>query len=348
MKIILPLFGLVAILISACASSSKSITRVNANFSDATSGVGTTNRSGIEEASMSVNGVNINYLKTGRADGPLLIFLHGFPEFSLSWENYLLDENLRNRFSMIAIDMRGFGKSMAPQSVADYSVRKLARDVFTVARQLGHKKFSLVGHDWGGIIAYSTASYYPRAVRKLLIMSAPHPKQFCRIYSDSEYQQYTMSHYIRGIRKETNKDSEAFANFSAQTYTANNAQLLQAVTFQLNDPAFFDERIKLAYMSQWLGDPASSDPSRIDKQLNLYRAGEFFPKDQAQCALVERYQVRAPTTIIWGMKDKWLSAENLIGLSKYVNVREVIEDKNADHWTNHKSFNKAVEVLMTF
>src|SRR5580698_10990905 len=118
-----------------------------------------------------VNGVRLHYVSAGK--GPLIIFLHGFPEFWYEWKDQLPEFAKDHR--AVAPDMRGYNLSAKPADVDAYQMKHLVEDVRALAEHLGYKKFILVGHDWGGGVAWSFAIAHPEYLEKLVIVNCPHP-----------------------------------------------------------------------------------------------------------------------------------------------------------------------------
>ena len=116
-----------------------------------------------------INGVRLHWVQAG--EGPLVILLHGFPEFWYSWRHQI--PVLSTRFCVVAPDMRGYNLSEKPQS--GYDIETLTADVLALIRSLGEEKAIIIGHDWGGVIAWAFAARFPDATEKLVIMNAPHP-----------------------------------------------------------------------------------------------------------------------------------------------------------------------------
>ena len=117
------------------------------------------------------NGVKIHYVVQG--EGPLVVMLHGFPDYWYSWRNQI--PALSERFKVVAIDQRGYNKSDKPDGVENYKVDKLAADVKAVIQHFGQTKATVVGHDWGGFVAWSFAMQYPKLTSKLIVLNLPHP-----------------------------------------------------------------------------------------------------------------------------------------------------------------------------
>ena len=143
-----------------------------------------------------VNGLKFHYVMCGQ--GKTVLFLHGFPEFWYAWRKLLPDFG-RDYFA-VAPDMRGYNLSDKPEGVGAYAVSELCADVFALAESLGYSIFHLVGHDWGGVVAWACAINQPERIERLAILNAPHPGIFARELS-SNPRQIEASQYIAMFRR---------------------------------------------------------------------------------------------------------------------------------------------------
>lgn len=123
---------------------------------------------------ISTDGVKLHYVSQG--EGKLMLMLHGFPEFWYSWRHQITE--FASDYRTVAPDLRGYNDSDKPQGVAAYSISKLIEDVRGVIRGLGYEECILIGHDWGGAIAWNFAYAYPELVEKLIVLNVPHPAKF--------------------------------------------------------------------------------------------------------------------------------------------------------------------------
>lgn len=128
------------------------------------------------------NGVKIHYAETG--SGPLVVMIHGFPDFWYSWRHQM--DGLKDSYHVVAIDQRGYNLSDQPEGVENYDMSLLVADVATVIRHLGEEKAVIVGHDWGGAVAWNFAFALPRMVDKLVILNLPHPNGLARLWATNE------------------------------------------------------------------------------------------------------------------------------------------------------------------
>jgi pimeloyl-ACP methyl ester carboxylesterase len=143
------------------------------------------------------NGVKIHYASLGA--GPLVIMIHGFPDYWYSWRKQM--EGLADTFQVVAIDQRGYNLSDKPAGVESYDVRLLVGDVIAVIKHLGQQKAIVVGHDWGGVVAWQLAINVPDVVDKLIILNLPHPRGLSRELAHNPEQQKN-SAYARNFQQE--------------------------------------------------------------------------------------------------------------------------------------------------
>jgi pimeloyl-ACP methyl ester carboxylesterase len=287
-----------------------------------------------------VNGVRLHYAKAG--SGPLIVFLHGFPEFWYEWKHQIAE--FSRDHTVVAPDMRGYNLSSKPAEVSAYAVPALIEDVRALASHLlkttGGQKFTLVAHDWGGAIAWVFAAFHPEMLDKLVIVNAPHPTIFGRLLRDNAAQQRA-SGYMQMFRS-----AEAEATLSANGYQQLVASVLGA---GLKDGTVTEED-RQEYLAAW------SQPGALTGGLNYYRAAQVGPPAPAQTqtspdseprpatssaaatstvaavAAAPPLIIRVPTLVIWGEKDTALLTENLDGLDQVVTTLTVKRIADGTHW----------------
>ena len=276
-----------------------------------------------------VNGVRLHYVTAGK--GPLIVFLHGFPEFWYEWKDQLPEFAKDHR--AVAPDMRGYNLSEKPAGVDAYQMTKLVEDVRALAEHLGYKKFVLVGHDWGGGVAWSFAIAHPEYLSKLVIINCPHPAILARELAQNPEQQKA-SQYMLLFRS-----PQAEAILSANNY----AGLVEGVLGEGLKSGVFTEADKHAYIAAW------SQPGALTGGLNYYRAANLGPPAPAKegeapapasgsafgldaASLV----VKVPTLVIWGEKDTALLTSNLDGMDKFVPDLTVKRIPDGSHWVVHE------------
>lgn len=270
-----------------------------------------------------VNGVRLHYAKAGK--GKLVMFVHGFPEFWYEWKNQLME--FGQDHLAVAPDMRGYNLSSKPAELEKYQVKYMVEDLRALAEKLGHKKFTLVAHDWGGVIAWAFAIAHPDYLDKLVIINAPHPGVFARELKENPAQQKA-SQYMLFFRS-----PQAEAQLSANNY----GQLVQIVLGAGLKSGVFTEEDKKAYIEAW------SQPGALTGGLNYYRAARVGPptgegdKESGSFAQgMPSLMVKVPTLVIWGEKDTALLTGNLEGLDKFVPNMTIKRIPDGTHWVIHE------------
>ena len=276
----------------------------------------------IKHEYVEVNGVRLHYAAAGR--GKLVLFLHGFPEFWYEWKNQLGE--FGKDYLAVAPDMRGYNLSSKPADVDQYQVKYLIEDIRALAEKLGHKKFILVAHDWGGAVAWAFAIAHPENLEKLVIINAPHPGVFARELKENPAQQKASAYMLmfRGPQAE-------------QVLSANNyAALVAAVLGPGLKSGVFSEADKEAYIAAW------SQPGALTGGLNYYRAARVGPPAEGDkegtsfATTFPSLMVKVPTLVIWGEKDSALLTGNLDGLDKYVPSLTIKRIPDGTHWVIHE------------
>src|SRR6516162_769819 len=149
-----------------------------------------------EEGFADSNGVKIHFVTTGK--GPLLIMIHGFPDYWYSWRDQM--PALAKTHKVVAVDQRGYNLSDQPNGVENYTVDKLVEDVHAVVKHFNQERAVIVGHDWGGLVAWTFAMTYPAKTDRLIILNLPHPKGLMRELANNPEQQKN-SEYARNFQK---------------------------------------------------------------------------------------------------------------------------------------------------
>jgi pimeloyl-ACP methyl ester carboxylesterase len=267
-----------------------------------------------------VNNVRLHYVTVGQ--GTLIMFLHGFPEFWYEWKTQLAE--FGRDYQAVAPDMRGYNLSSKPADVAQYRTRYLIEDIRALAEHLGHKKLILVAHDWGGGVAWPFAMRHPEYVEKLIIINAPHPVIFVRELRDNPAQRKA-SQYILVHRTAGAEDMLARDNY---------ALLVNSILRDGLERGYFKEEDREAYIEAW------SQSGALTGGLNYYRAahlGSFTGEgDDILSADPSSFEVRVPTLVIWGDKDRYLLTGNLEGLEKYVPNLTIKRIPDGSHWVIHE------------
>lgn len=244
----------------------------------------------LKHAYAHVNNIRIHYVTAG--DGPLVLMLHGFPEFWYSWRHQI--PALAERFRVVAPDMRGYNQSEKPVGVGHYRLGALMGDVGGLIAGLGESSAVLVAHDWGGGVAWPFAAYYPHMVDRLIILNCPPPAVLMR-HLMSNRAQLRRSYYM--FLFQLPFLPEAFIRFRDYRLIerALRGWAIDKGAFSEHDVAMFKE--------------AAAKPGALTGGINYYRAAfRQFLRSPRQGA-GERARVRCPTLVIWGEEDRALGKE---------------------------------------
>jgi pimeloyl-ACP methyl ester carboxylesterase len=263
-----------------------------------------------------VNGVRLHYAAAGR--GALILFLHGFPEFWYAWRRQL-DEFSRDRRA-VAPDMRGYNLSDKPGDVEQYRMPHLVEDVRALAERLGAARFTLVGHDWGGAVAWAFALRHPEWLERLVVVNAPHPAVFRRELRENPAQQQASQYMLRF------RSPEAEATLSADGYRALAGMVLRPGL----ERGYFTEEDRAAYLAAW------SRPGALTGGLNYYRAARAGPGGPAPERREPVPAITVPTLVIWGERDTALLTGNLVGLEEHVRDLTIRRIPDGTHWVIHE------------
>ena len=284
----------------------------------------------------SVNGVRLHYAHAGQ--GPLVLFLHGFPEFWYCWKPQL--EEFGRDHLAVAPDLRGFNLSDRPPDVKQYKARILVEDVRALAAHLtGQEKFVLVAHDWGGAVAWAYAMAHPQTLSRLVIVNSPHPVPFARELAHNPAQDKA-SQYMNLLRSDK----------AERVLSENNYARLVSMTLEGWSKGSIDAEEKAAYLEAW------SQPGALTGSLNYYRASPLYPPagdDPGAKALhlnAADFMVRVPTLVVWGMRDQALLPGNLDGLEACVPDLRIERLPEASHWVMHEQpaqLNRLIRAFIT-
>ena len=282
-----------------------------------------------------VNGVRLHHVEAGDADDPLVVLLHGFPEFWYSWREQvpaLVDAG----FHVVAPDMRGYNRSEKPHGVDAYRLDELVGDVVGLLDRFDAERANVVGHDWGGVVAWETAIRHPDRVADLAVLNAPHPgayrrellgnpDQWRRSWYALAFQLPWLPEFVLGVRD-----------------CAGIAELLSG---SAATPSTFDERDLRRYRE------AAGRPGALTAAINYYRAlfrGEL--RRELGAVLEERRSlaVRVPTLLVWGERDPALGVELTRGLDRWVADLRVERLPDAGHWVQNERPGRVTDLLVEF
>ena len=246
------------------------------------------------------DGVRLHYARLG--EGPLIVMIHGFPDCWLTWRSQM--EVLAKDYETVALDQRGYNLSDRPKGVEQYDLKLLVSDVAAVIRARGREKAIIVGHDWGGMVAWSFAMTRPEMTEKLVVLNLPHPRGLSRELANNPVQQKN-SAYARRFQQEG-----AHTNLTAE-----------GLTFWVNDPA-----ARARYVEAFRR-------SDFEALLSYYKRN--YPREPYVEDTSPVVKVQCPVLLIHGLKDKALGDAALNG--NWRNVEKdftLVTAPEADHWVH--------------
>jgi pimeloyl-ACP methyl ester carboxylesterase len=274
---------------------------------------------------IAANSVKLHVVESGQGDA--VVLLHGFPEFWYSWRHQL--RGLSDaRFRAVAPDLRGYNDSDHPAKISSYRVNRLVADVAALIAELRCGPVYLVGHDWGGLIAWRLAAIHPELVRKLAILNAAHPAAYRRELSRNPVQ-WLKSYYVLLFQLPWLPE---FLLRRGDFAALDRAWRRQPV----HSGAFTDEDIaqyKLALRR-----------SGLTGLLNYYRAAVRFSRD----LFAPPQTIRVPTLVIWGERDPFMSSSVNDVLHQWVPNLAVHKISDASHWVQNDAPDEVNKMLVDF
>jgi pimeloyl-ACP methyl ester carboxylesterase len=295
-------------------------------------------------ATARVNGVDLHHVTVDpdpgavdhpTGDAPLVVLLHGFPEFWYSWRHQL-DPLAAAGYRVVAPDLRGYNRSSQPEGVDSYRPAELVADVRGLVEHLGYARADVVGHDWGGAIAWETAIRDPDLLGRLVVMNAPHPTAYRRTLLRSP-EQLARSWYVLAFQVPWLPERL----LAADDYRAIDRMLEGA------SPGAFTDADRRRYRKAMARSGSPSGP------LNYYRAIAREAARRQLRSLVpgtgsRDATVRAPTLVVWGERDVALTTDLLDGLSEWVPDLRVERLPAATHWVQLDDTRRVTELLLGF
>lgn len=271
------------------------------------------------------NGLHFHYVEAGEKNKELVVLLHGFPDHWYSWRKQI--PLLAEKYHVVAIDMRGYNLSDKPKDVKDYRVELIVNDVKEIIKNLGYEKADIVGHDWGGAIAWSFASMYPEHLNKLVILNSPHPVGMVKAMKTSL--QLLHSWYILFFQLPA--IPELSLSLNDYKVAADNLRKTSA-----NPEEAFNEEDIQRYIN------SIKIPGALSSMINYYRALLRFGIG------VRIRKIENPTLIIWGEKDVFLLKDVNQNIEKYVDDIKIEYIPEASHWVHRDAPDKVNKILNDF
>lgn len=256
------------------------------------------------------NGIRLHYVTQG--EGPLMLMLHGFPEFWYSWRHQIPE--FAKNYKVVALDLRGYNESDKPQQQSAYVMSELVKDVEGVIQGLGYDRCVLVGHDWGGAIAWNFAYAHPEMVERLIVLNLPHPAKFAE-----------------GLRTPGQLLRSWYAFFFQ--VPALPEFLIQWSDYQVIESAFKGMAINKSAFTQAdieAYKDAASRRGALTAMLNYYR------KAFTNVMSGDWSVLQVPTLMIWGEEDTALGKELTYGTEKYVRDFQIRYIPKCSHWVQQE------------
>jgi pimeloyl-ACP methyl ester carboxylesterase len=281
---------------------------------------------GIRLEQVATNGITLEVAVAGPEDGPLVILLHGFPESWHGWRHQI-GPLAEAGFRVVAPNQRGYGSSDKPRGIRAYSLDELAADVVGLLDSLKREQAFLVGHDWGGIVAWWLLIHHPGRFTKAAILNAPHPVAI-----------------QQALRADLGQIRRSWYTFAMQIpwlpevmFRRRNFQALARALVNSSRPGTFSEADLDRYREGW------SNPGAIRGMVNWYRAAF-----RARPAPPADPIVRVPTLMLWGARDRFLG-RGLAWISGALCENLTVEwFEDATHWIQHEEPERVNQAIIRF
>jgi epoxide hydrolase 4 len=305
---------------SGSASGASNVPPGPDTFNSLTLDDGTKLREGYAE----VGDVRLHYVEAG--EGPLVLLLHGFPEFWFGWRLQIAPLAAAG-FRVVAPDLRGYNLSSRPRGIAAYTAKVLADDIHGLVRELGAESAQVVGHDWGGTVAWTTAMNHPETVGRLAILNAAHPRRLQQgLHHPSQLAKswYFFFFALPGVPERVVRERnwhffKHFLRDASPPYT----------------PQELDR-----YVEAW------SQPGAASGMIDYYRASVRASQKQAAAAI---RPISAPTLVVWGEADRYLGSDLAEPEPGDVPKLEGVERlQGASHWVHHDQADRVNQLLIDF
>ena len=279
-----------------------------------------------ERHEVRTNGVNLHVVQAGPHDGPLVILLHGFPEFWFGWRRQI-GALARAGYRVWVPDQRGYNLSDKPHGLNAYRIDTLADDVEGLIDAAGRDTASVVGHDWGANVAWQLALQSPHRLDRLAILNVPHPTVFHDTLRDNPRQRLKSSYIaffqLPELPEWTARAGDWWLPAHAMTATSR--------------PGAFSAQELRHYRQAW------ARPGAYTAMLNWYRAALRRP-----LPLPSDPRIHVPTLMLWGAKDAFLDASMAPASILYCTRGKLMLFKNATHWLHHEEAQRVNSLLTDF
>ena len=276
-----------------------------------------------ESVAVDTNGISLHTRQAGPEDGPLVVLLHGFPEFWYGWHRQikpLADAGYR----VIVPDQRGYNRSDKPDGVDSYRIETLAADVVGLLDAADRETAAVAGHDWGAAVAWWLALSYPERIESLTAVNVPHPTVM----------ETTLRNSLSQLRKSWYMFAFQLPALPEAISTANNCRVLRRGLTNSSRPGTFSATDLERYRAAW------QQPDALTAMINWYRAmGRYRPQPPRQ-------QVSVPTLVMWGRQDEFLASTMADESLDYCDDAELVSFPSATHWVLHEEPEETADELL--
>ncbi|WP_049890377.1 alpha/beta fold hydrolase [Natronorubrum sulfidifaciens] len=270
-----------------------------------------------------VNGVELHVVEAGDDDGPLVVLLHGFPEYWYGWHRHL-EALVDAGYRVLVPDQRGYNRSEKPTGVRAYRIQECSRDIAALISSTGRDQAHVVGHDWGGMVAWDLALREPSVIDRLGIVNAPHPTVF-RQHLRSSPEQLRRSWYVFWFQ---------LPWLPERTLRVGDYRLLESALRGTAAPGAFSEQDLEQYRAAWHADGA------LTGMLNWYRAAARYPPTPP------RKRVETPTLLVWGEDDTALTPALAIDSDLRCSTSRLELLPETSHWVQHERPERLSDLLL--
>lgn len=296
----------------------------------------------IRTARVPSNGLEFETLLAGQEGAPLILLLHGFPEYAGAWSAVL--PKFADKYLAVAPNQRGYSTSSKPLGVDSYGVHLLATDMLQLAERFSSgRRFHLVAHDWGASVGYMMSFMAPQKIASFTVCNGVHPVPFQKALADDP-EQRAASQYIRFLRRDD----------SAKILTENNCERLQQMMARGFDGGrWITDDIRKGYLKAW------QQPGAMEAMVSWYKAtplvvpemdAAVMSEQRAALAAIDldRVRVRMPHQVIWGLRDTALLPSARKGLDALCDDLTLHEFPDADHWIIHQKPTEVTALIASF
>ncbi len=284
-------------------------------------------RTPLEHRTVETNGIRLHCVTAG--EGPLVVLLHGFPEFWYSWRHQI-PALARAGFRVVAPDLRGYNDSDKPEGVEAYRVSLIVEDVAGLVGAFGDGRAAIVGHDWGGAVAYAFAMTHPELTEKLVALNCPHPVPFARALAGGDLDQLRKSWYMFFFQLPEAPEA---------LLAARDFRFLRAFAYASARAGTFSPRDVRMFLA------AFAKPGALTSAVNWYRA----MLRHGLPVVRPLPRIKAPTLVIWGTADQFLHMRLTRGMRRHFSGPFAIRYlRGVSHWVQQEAPAKVNALLLRF